>query len=311
MQESDIILEKAVDEGIDFFDTARVYTDSEEKMGRVLSKHRDKLKIASKTYSRTAEKASEDVEISLKLLKTDYLDLYQCHNISTEEDFKTVTGPGGALEALRKAQEAGKIRWVGVSGHKPWIMEKLLDYFDTAQFPFNIIENKALETLIPKAKEKGVGTITMKPIAGGSLQHIGLNLRYILYSGMDVAIPGMDKPEQVAQNLSVLENLKPLTDDELNLLESERTRLGEQFCRRCEYCMPCPEGLNISFLHLIRGYYFNYNLKEWALGRLESLPKKYEDCIACGECIKKCPYDLDMPKIFQETAEKIKQDSTK
>ncbi|MBN2134935.1 MAG: aldo/keto reductase [Acidobacteria bacterium] len=307
MEESDRILHEAIDRGIDFFDTARAYTDSEEKFGRVLPEYREKIIIATKTFSRDADKAFADVDISLKNMKTDYIDLYQLHNISTEKDMEKVLGPGGALEGLKRAKEQGKIGHIGVTGHKPWILLQMINHFETMQFPFNIIEIKAADELIPALKERKIGAIAMKPVAGGALKNVELNLRYILTHGMDVAIPGMDLPEQVGQNVSVAENLQPLNDEEMKTLLGEKDELGETFCRRCEYCMPCPQGLNISFLHLIIGYYFRYGLEEWALERLAGLDKKYTDCIACGECIKKCPYDLNTPKIFREAWAKIQE----
>jgi aryl-alcohol dehydrogenase-like predicted oxidoreductase len=255
--DTDRLLEKAFDSGINFFDSARAYTDSEEKMGRVLSKHRDKVYLASKTLNRTADGAAADVEISLKNFKTDYIDLYQCHNIPNEADLEKILAPGGALEALIKAKEAGKIRHIGVTIHKPWIGVKALEHFETVQAPFNVIECAALEKLIPEAKKKKVGLIAMKPVAGGALNEVALNLRYILNSGMDVAIPGMDELDQVEKNLSVLKDLKPLSDSEMAKLNAEKDRLGNNFCRRCEYCMPCPNGLNISFLHVLKAYYYN------------------------------------------------------
>jgi predicted aldo/keto reductase-like oxidoreductase len=306
-EDSDRLLEKAFDSGINFFDSARAYTNSEEKMGRVFPKYRDKVYLASKTLNRTADGAAADVEISLKNFKTDYIDLYQCHNIPNEADLEKILAPGGVLEALIKAKEAGKIRHIGVTVHKPWIGVKALGHFETVQVPFNIIESAALENLIPEAKKKKVGLIAMKPVAGGALNEVALNLRYILNSGMDVAIPGMDELDQVEKNLSVLKNLKPLSENEMAKLNAEKDRLGDNFCRRCEYCMPCPNGLNISFLHVLKAYYYNYDLKDWVYQRLAALPKTFKDCTQCGECVKKCPYALDMPEIFRQAAADIEK----
>lgn len=300
--ESDRLLEKAFDSGINFFDTARAYTDSEEKMGRVFSMRRDKVYIASKTLNRTPEGAAAEMETSLKNLKTDYIDLYQCHNVPSEADLEKLLAPGGVYEVLLKAKEAGKIRHIGITVHKPWVGVKALDYFETVQAPFNIIECAALENLIPEAKKKNVGLIAMKPVAGGALTEVTLNLRYTLQSGIDVAIPGMDELEQVDENLSILQVLKPLSSEEQEKLNAEKDRLGDNFCRRCEYCMPCPNGLNISFLHVLKAYYYNYDLKDWVYQRLATLPKTYKDCTQCGECVKKCPYALNTPEIFGQLA---------
>jgi hypothetical protein len=305
--ESDRVIGRAVEMGINFFDTSRIYTDSEEKLGRVLPPYRHKVVIASKSYSRDSENIRRDLETGLQKLRTDCIDLYQCHNIGSEKELDQVLAPGGALEALDRAQQQGKIRFIGISSHKPWILEQAVTAYDfkTIQFPFNIIESACQQELIPLAKEKGIGTIAMKPVAGGALREVVLNLRYILGNGADVAIPGMDKVEQIPQNLSALENPAPLDDTEMALLNKEKEEWSGNFCRRCEYCLPCPEGINIPFLHLLGAYYFRYNLKEWAWERLHSLPKTYTDCTACGQCIEKCPYDLPTPDLFTDTWHKI------
>lgn len=302
--ESDKVVKKALDMGINFFDTSRVYSDSEEKLGRIFYQYpRDKFIIATKSLSRDGKGVLADLETGLKLLKCDYIDLYQCHNIRSEEELEKVLAMRGALEVLQKAQKDGKIKYIGVTGHKPPILMKALKVFDfdTLQVPLNYIEQACLEELVPYAKKKGLGIIAMKPAAGGGFKNIPLVLRFILTQGVDVVIPGMDSEQQVVENLSILDNLNPLNVEELAILEEEKEILGKEFCRRCEYCLPCPEGLPISFLHTLRAYYFRYNLQEWALERINNLPKSYKDCVECCECVKKCPYDLDMPKIFKET----------
>ncbi len=304
------VVAKALDAGINFYDTSRIYTDSEDKMGAALRGHYDKIVIATKSYCRDKKGVTQDIETCLHKLGTDRIDLFQLHNISKEEELEQVLASGGAVEGLEAAQKAGKIRTIGITGHKPWILKKAIESYDfkTLQFPFNIIENACIDELIPLAKQKGIGTIAMKPVAGGALRRVDLNLRYILTNGADVAIPGMDKLEQIPENFSVLDNLTPLTAEETALLEKEKEEWSGNFCRRCEYCMPCPQGLNITFLHLLGAYYFRYDLKDWAWERIQSLPKKYQDCINCMECVNKCPYSLNTPEIFKETWDKILQD---
>lgn len=313
LAESDVVLATALENGINFFDSSRVYTDSEEKMGRVFSRYdRDKIVIASKTFSRDGKGAVTDLEKALQLLKTDYIDLYQLHNISSELDFQKVFAPGGALEALQECQRQGKIKFIGVTGHKPPFLMKVLKAFDfaTVQVPMNYIEQACLTELVPFARSKGMGIIAMKPVAGGAFKHVPLVLRFSLNHGADVVIPGIDKVEQVFDNLSALEKFhQPLNQVELAILEEEKKDLGDEFCRRCEYCMPCPQGLPISFLHILKAYYTRYNLKEWTLERIKALPHSFKDCIACGACIKKCPYELDSPRIFKDMLALLKQDN--
>jgi predicted aldo/keto reductase-like oxidoreductase len=165
--------------------------------------------------------------------------------------------------------------------------------------PFNPIEQEWKEEVIPRAIQAEIGVIGMKPLAGGALTHANAALRWALTRGVDVVIPGMDTVEQVRANAAAAESILPPTGEELKLLEQERALWGDQFCRRCAYCMPCPNGLNIPFLLLIEAYYTRYRLTDWALARLEGLEHRYQDCVGCGECTQKCPYDLPVPQMME------------
>lgn len=305
--ESDRVVRAAVEQGINFFDTARVYSNSEERLGRVLRTCRHQVYITTKTMARNGKLASQDLETSLRQLQTDTIDLYLCHNIGSEEQLQQVLAPGSTLEVMENARQQGKIRHIGLSGHKPWIVKKALEAypFTAIEIPFNYIETSCLEELLPFARQKGCGIIAMKPLAGGAIKGVTENLRYILTGGADVAIPGMDSLEQIRENLSVLDQLNPPTEEEIKKLEKEKQELGEHFCRRCEYCMPCPQGLPISFLHVLHAYYFRYKLQDWVWERLQALPKSFKDCIECRQCVEKCPYDLDSPQIFKKTWQAI------
>jgi predicted aldo/keto reductase-like oxidoreductase len=310
VDQSDRLLENAVAAGINFFDTARIYTDSESKFGRILSRHRDRIILASKSFSREAAAILRDIDSSLEQLQTDYIDIYQCHNVASENDLEKILADNGAVAGLVKAREQGKIRHIGLSGHKPRIVQKALSLFPfaTIQIPCNFMETDALADLIPLARQRQVGVIAMKPIGGGNIREINLNFRFIFNQGIDVAIPGMDSEKQVVENVAALENLLPLTTEETALLQKEKDRLGDSFCRRCEYCMPCPQGLPIAFLHVLKNYYFLYDLQDWVWERINALAKTYKDCVACGECVKKCPYHLNMPVIFRTTWKKMLAD---
>lgn len=308
--EADRVLQAAVGAGINFFDTARGYTDSEAKFGRILSRCRSRVLIASKSFSRGAADILRDVETTLGHLRSDYVDLYQCHNVASEADLEKILAADGAVAGLLRAREQGKVRHIGISGHKPPILAKALERFPFAaiQVPANFMETEAMAGLIPEARRRGAGVIAMKPVGGGNIRERALNFRFIFANGVDVAIPGMDSPRQVEENVAVLQDLSPLTAAETARLQAEKERLGDRFCRRCEYCMPCPQGLPISFLHVLRNYYFLYDLKDWALERLAGLAKTYKDCAACGACVAKCPYHLNMPEIFRETRERLDRD---
>ena len=173
------------------------------------------------------------------------------------------------------------------------------------QLPFNPIESEWEEDVLPAAREAGMGTIGMKPVAGGAIRNIGESLRFSLTRGIDISIPGMDSVSQVDENTAAGEELRAPSKEELAALEGEKELWGEKFCRRCAYCMPCPQGLNIPFLLLIEGYYTRYELHDWARERLGALSKTYSDCTACGECIEKCPYDLPIPDLMKEAETRV------
>jgi len=255
---SERVLEKAIAAGINFFDTARGYTDSESKFGRVLPRYRGQVRVASKSFSRGAADIQRDIETSLRNLRSDHIDVYQCHNVAGEADLEKILAPDGAVAGMLKAQAQGKIGHIGISGHKPGVLAMALERFAfaTIQVPANFMETEAMRELIPAARRRGVGVIAMKPVGGGNIRETALNFRFIFNQGIDVAIPGMDSERQVAENVAALDDLSPLNAEEISRLQAEKERLGDRFCRRCEYCMPCPQGLPISFLHVLRNLLF-------------------------------------------------------
>lgn len=292
-------------QGINFIDTARGYTVSEEYIGNSLEGRREKFFIATKSMSRSYESMKNDIEISLRNLKTDYIDLYQIHNLKSEE-YEDIFNEDKAYRALLEAKSEGKIKHIGITSHSLETIEKVVedDKFETIQFPYNIVEDQA-DDVFKKANEKGIGIIVMKPLAGGALDDATLAIKYILSkSYIDVAIPGMDSIEQVRQNTDVLENLK-LTQEDNEKIEEIRKSLGNRFCRRCEYCLPCPVGVNIPANFLLEGYYTRYNLKDWAIQRYEATNGKASECINCGLCETKCPYDLPIRDMLKDVANKL------
>ena len=304
---------KVIDElekcGVNFIDTARGYTVSEEYLGKALKGRREKFYIATKSMSRDYESMKRDIEISLKNLQTDYIDLYQMHNVKPAE-YDTLFGEDKAYRALLEAKEQGKIKHIGITSHGLETVEKAVesDKFETIQFPYNIVENQADE-VFKRAYEKGVGTIVMKPLAGGAIDDGTLAMKYLLSREyIDVAIPGMDSPQQVIENTDVLQNYE-LTEEDNKKIAKIKSELGTNFCRRCEYCLPCPKGINIPQNFLLEGYYNRYNLKDWAVDRYRGLAEneRASNCIECGACQKKCPYELpiiDMLKKVVDTLEK-------
>ncbi|KJS19796.1 MAG: aldo/keto reductase [Clostridiaceae bacterium BRH_c20a] len=301
-EEAKLVVRAAVDKGLNFFDTARNYTDSEEKIGSALKGLRHKIVIATKALGRDKDTMEKEIELSLKNFQTDYIDLYQFHNVKTEQDLEKILGPGGALEALVQAKEQGKIRYIGITGHVEKTLIKALDAFEfsTVQFPRNYIEDTAEKELFPLARKKNMGIIIMKPLAGGAFSNTNLALRYLLGQDYSTVIPGMDTIEQINANLDLGINFIPLSKEEVIKLEQEAQELGPKFCRRCEYCKPCPQGLDITEFFIIHTYFKRYGLKDRIITRYNNMSIMADQCIECGICETKCPYELPIKKMLKE-----------
>jgi len=301
------ILHRALDLGINFFDTARGYTDSEAKLGSVLHQRRNEAIIATKSMARTAKDMSSDIMASLKAMRVDYIDLYQMHNIKNKAALEKVLSPGGALAALQQAKEAGLIRHIGITGHiKDFLLETLqIPEIETVQFPFNPVEANGVRELLELAGQTETGVIVMKPLAGGAFSNTSLALRFVLEHPVSTVIPGMDSLQQLEDNVKAGLNQLPLSAQERMQLEEEVGQLGAVFCRRCEYCRPCRLGIDIPSVFLLDGYYRRYNLQGWARERYRGLKATAEQCIGCGECEEKCPYNLPIRKMLAEASGRL------
>ena len=297
------LMHKMMAEGVNYIDTARGYTVSEEYLGYALEGIREHFVIATKSMSRTREAMAADIDVSLKNLRTDYIDLYQVHN-ATPAQVEQVCAPGGALEALLEARQAGKIGHIGITAHsmETFKMALELDWVETIMFPYNIVETQA-EELIRKCAEKNIGFVCMKPLAGGAIEDATLALRWLCANpSVTVVIPGMAEERELQQNLAACTDASPLTPAEKAAVLEIRSALGTNFCRRCNYCQPCAAGINISGVFLFDGYLSRYGLSDWARSRYATLPVKASACIGCGACETRCPYNLPIRKMLKEAA---------
>ena len=293
-----------IGEGVNFIDTARGYTVSEEFLGYALEGVRDKFVLATKSMARTRDAMAADIEVSLRNLRTDYIDLYQVHNPSAR-DLDQVTAEGGAFEALLEARAAGRIGHIGITLHSVELFRKALDldWVETVMFPYNIVETQG-EELIALCAERNIGFICMKPLAGGAIEDADIALRFIVSNpAVTVVIPGMAEAAEIKQNAAAVSDTSPLTAEEEKRIAAIKDSLGTNFCRRCNYCQPCTAGINISGVFLFEGYYSRYDLKDWALSRYSSLPKTASDCIGCGVCEERCPYNLPIRRMLKGAAE--------
>ncbi len=302
-EEAKALLEAVESAGVNYIDTARGYTVSEELIGQAIEGRRDKFVLATKSMARDREAMAKDIETSLGNLRTDYIDLYQIHNPSVQQ-LEQVCAPGGALEALLEAKEAGRIGHLGLTAHSLEVFQRALelDWVETVMFPYNIVENQGAD-LMEQAAEKNVGFIGMKPLAGGAIEDAALALRYIAANPhVSVVIPGMYAPEEVAQNAAAVADAAPLSQAEQDRMEQIRKELGTSFCRRCNYCAPCTVGISIPNAFLFHGYLSRYGLADWARSRYEAMPAKAGDCVECGACEERCPYQLPIREMLKKTA---------
>ena len=298
------LLEAVRSAGINFIDTARGYTVSEELIGAAIEGHRDEFVLATKSMARDKASMAKDIEISLKNLRTDHIDLYQIHNCPPNQ-LEQVCSEEGALAALLEAKAAGKIGHIGITAHSAETFEKALelDWVETIMFPYSIVETQG-EELMAKAKEKNIGFIDMKPMAGGAIEDPGLAIRYICANAnVSVVIPGMYSVEEVAQNAAAAENTVPFTAEEIASIEKIRSELGTTFCRRCGYCAPCSVGINIPNMFVFHGYLSRYGLQDWAKDRYAAMPAKAGNCVECGVCETRCPYQLPIRSMLKKVAE--------
>ena len=295
-----VLMHQMMEAGINYIDTARGYTVSEEYLGYALEGIRDKFVLATKSMARDKQSMARDVETSLKNFRTDYIDLYQIHN-PNEAQLEAVCAPGGALEALMEAKAAGKIGHIGITLHSADVFRKALelDWVETVMFPYNIVETQA-EDLIRACAEKNIGFICMKPLAGGAIEDAELAMRFISHnSNVTVTIPGMAEKKELDQNLAAFCDASPLTQQELEKIEKIRSELGNNFCRRCGYCAPCSAGIGIPGAFVAEGYHLRYGLESYGKVRFEASGAPASSCVDCGLCEERCPYHLPVRQMLK------------
>ncbi|MBE6946554.1 MAG: aldo/keto reductase [Ruminococcaceae bacterium] len=304
MEEACRILQKAYDGGMNYFDTAHVYTDSEEKLGMALHHVRKNIILSTKAMTTTVEGFWQQLHTSLKRLNTDYIDIYQFHNPA----FCPKPGDGSGLyEAMLEAREKGMIRHIGITNHRLGVAEEAVrsGLYETLQFPFSYLASDKEEKLVRLCEELDVGFICMKALAGGLITHSDVAYAYLAQFPV-APIWGIQRESELDEFLSYQDAPPALTDERRTFIEKERRELAEDFCRGCGYCMPCPAGIEINTCArmslLLRRSPAAGHLSQ----RGQAMMKKIEDCLNCGQCKAQCPYGLDTPALLRKNYEDYK-----
>jgi predicted aldo/keto reductase-like oxidoreductase len=296
------IVRKTIDLGINFIDTAHGYTDSEEKIGEAIKgTRREDLVIASKSPAKDKKAFNEHLDLSLKRLGVEYIDIYQLHNVATKADKEAVFAPGGAVEGLEEAVKAGKVRFPAFSSHHfPTAIELMkTGKFASVQLPFNYIDAEAVDKAIPLAKELDMGFIAMKPMGGGLLDSASLAIRFLMQYDNVVPDPGIEKVEEICEIAAIVEKNESLSAEDKAEIEKQKTEFGPSWCHRCDYCQPCPQGIGISNALCMKSA-LKRMPPERARAFVGPAIEKARTCLECGVCVSRCPYKLDIPGLLKE-----------
>ncbi len=300
------LIRKAYDAGIDFYDTARFYTDSEEKLGLAFEGIRDKVFIATKTAASNAEEFWEQLRTSLHNLKTDYIDIYQFHNPA----FCPKPGDGSGLyEAMLEAKKQGKVRHIGITNHRLAVANEAIEsgLYETLQFPFCYLASEKDIELVKKCKEKNMGFIAMKALSGGLITNS--KAAYAFEAQYDNVLPiwGVQREKELDEFISYIDEPPVMTEEIKTLIEADRKELSGEFCRGCGYCMPCPAGIEINNCARMSLLLRRSPSELQLTGEVQAKMKKIENCLHCNQCKSKCPYGLDTPALLEKNYEDYKK----
>lgn len=293
------LLQKAFYHGVNYFDTARGYTDSEEKIGLALSHVRDRLIISTKTTATSAEDFWTDLHTSLKLLKTDYVDLYQFHNPA----FCPKPGhSAGLYEAMQQAVQQGKVRHIGITNHRPMVAKEAVEsgLYETLQFPFSYLASQEDELLVQACKGAAMGFIAMKGLGGGLITSAAAAYAYLNQYDWVSPIWGIQRETELDEFLSFQQTPPQLDQALWAIIQKDRETLAGEFCRGCGYCMPCPAGISIGDCARMSLMIRRAPAQLWLTEHWQQEMQKIEGCLHCGQCKKKCPYGLDTPTLLEK-----------
>jgi len=296
------VIRAVVEMGVDLLDTARAYTNSEHRIGLALQRIDKPIILSSKSLVRTV-KIYNDVHESLKQMKIKKVNIYHLHGVSNFEDYEKVMAPGGAYEGLKRARDEGLIDHIGITSHNLNVLEKAIEdgHFEVIMACYSFLEPEATLKVFPLAKEKDLGVLAMKPFSGGVIEEAGPALRFVLSTANIVPIPGSETLEKAHENWEIFTECYSLTEQDQERMEAIKKEFDHQFCRRCDYCQPCTEKINIQFAMGLKSFIkrFGPNIVQ-ELGWMRDSIEKARNCSECGDCLPRCPYQLPIPYVIKE-----------
>jgi len=290
-----------VEMGVDLLDTARAYTNSEYRIGLAIQETNRPVILSSKSLVRTGE-IYEEVKESLRQLKVNKIDIYHLHGVSTFQDYEKVMAPGGAWAGLKRARDEGLIDHIGITSHNLKLLERAIEdgHFEVIMACYSFLEPDAEQRVFPLAKAKDIGILAMKPFSGGVIEEAGPALRFVLSIADIVPIPGVETLERARENWKIFTEGYSLTERDKKRIEAIRKQFDYQFCRRCDYCQPCTEEINIQLALGLKSIIKRIGSRAVEEKKWKDLIEKARNCSECGECLKRCPYQLPIPDLIKE-----------
>jgi len=304
------VVRRCLELGITYIDTANGYTTSEERIGKAISGRRQELILATKSLSRSGEGVEKHLKLSLERLGVESIDLYQFHNVTDSNTLNTLLAPNGPMAVIEEAKRAGRVKHIGITSHSMDMAKELVksDHFETIMFPFNFITCEAADELLPLAREHDVGFIAMKPLAGGMLDNVTIAFKYLLQFPGVVPIPGIEKLHEIEEIAQVLEGPRQMTEAEKHEMQRLREELGTQFCRRCDYCQPCPEEIPITTVMVSDSFLKRLPPERLFTGMFAEAIEKAANCTECGDCEERCPYHLPIREMLAERVNQYQEE---
>ena len=298
-EEASRLLRKAADGGMTYFDTARSYSDSEEKVGYAFRGLRDRVVIATKSQAKTGAEMTEHLETSLRNLGTDYIDIYQFHNPAF---CPRPGGEDGLYDAALRAREQGKIRFISITNHRLKVAREAVEsgLYATLQFPYSYLSGPQEQELVDLCAQRGMGFIAMKGMAGGLIRNGYAAAAFMALQPTVVPIWGVQREWELDQFLDCVRQPPQMTPEYEEIIRRDREQLSGEFCRGCGYCMPCPVGIQINSCARMSLMLRRAPEASWLTPKWQEEMRKIEHCLHCGQCAKKCPYGLNTPKLLEE-----------